>query len=99
MARSLPRNVKPSPSGDPADKLCAALNWPIGKFRGKSGTYQKAPLYFDACWDWYQALTEDQHLLLTRVSSSRAGVWECDTWNLESLRAKLRKFLRAKRAQ
>jgi hypothetical protein len=57
MARSkLPRNVKPRRSNTPVHKMCAAVNWPIG--RSKRGTsYRKAPLYFDACFDWYLSLS------------------------------------------
>jgi hypothetical protein len=36
------------------------MNYTIGRLTSETGSYQKAPLYFDACWDWYQSLTEDQ---------------------------------------
>jgi hypothetical protein len=50
MARSqLQRNVKPGPSNDAADKMAAAMNWPIGKFQG-GACYVRAPFHFDACW-------------------------------------------------
>jgi hypothetical protein len=42
------------------DKFCACMNHTIGHLTSKTGSYQKAPLYFDACWEWHQALTEDQ---------------------------------------
>jgi hypothetical protein len=42
------------------------MNYPIGRSRN-GNTYQKAPLYFDAVWDWYQGLTEDQQDYLTYV--------------------------------
>jgi hypothetical protein len=46
-------------SNNPADKMAAALNWPIGKFR-EGASYRQAPRYFDDCWAWYQRLSEDQ---------------------------------------
>jgi hypothetical protein len=61
MARSnLPRNVRPGLSNDAADKLYACMNYTIGHLTSKDGSYRKAPLYFDACWEWHQSLTEDQ---------------------------------------
>jgi hypothetical protein len=66
MARSqISRNVKPESSNGAADKMRAALNWPIGKFEG--GSYVKAPFYVDACWQWYQGLAEDQQDWVTYV--------------------------------
>ena len=60
MTRSkLPRNVKPGSSDSAADKMCAAVNWPIG--RSKRGrTYRSAPYYFDACFEWYLRLSSVQ---------------------------------------
>jgi hypothetical protein len=61
MARSeLRRNVKPGLSNDPVDKLCACMNYTIGHLTSKDGSYEKAPLYFDACWVWHASLTDDQ---------------------------------------
>jgi hypothetical protein len=67
MARKDARNVNPTLSDDPRDKLLAALNWPIGKFR--EGTeYQRAPLYFDACYEWGRKLSaDDLETVLTLV--------------------------------
>src|SRR5262250_279042 len=42
------RNVRPSLSNDPRDKLMAALNWYYGKMK-RTAEYQRAPMYFDAC--------------------------------------------------
>jgi hypothetical protein len=53
-------------SNNPADKMAAALNWPIGKFR-KASSYAKAPRYFDDCWAWYQRLSEEQQDWMTYV--------------------------------
>jgi len=65
MARRDARNVNPSPSSEPRDKLLAALNWPTGKLR-RGADYDRAPMYFDACWEWFQRLSaEDQELVPT----------------------------------
>jgi hypothetical protein len=45
-------------SNDPRDKLLAALNWAHGMFRNGS-EHQKAPMYFMACLEWYEKLSED----------------------------------------
>jgi hypothetical protein len=67
MPRSnISRNVKPGPSNDAADKMHAALNWSIGKFKGGT-SYVRAPFYFDACWQWYQGLTQAQQDWVTYV--------------------------------
>jgi len=60
MARTA-RTVKPSLSDDPADKLAAALNYPIGGKWKRSAEYAKAPMYFDMCLKWYQGLSADDH--------------------------------------
>jgi hypothetical protein len=52
------RNVRPSMSSDPRDKLLAALNWSYGNLKGNA-TYDRAPMYFDACEEWYERLSED----------------------------------------
>jgi len=57
MKRSA-RNVRPSMSHDAKDKLLAALNWSYGNLKGKA-TYDRAPMYFDACGEWYERLSED----------------------------------------
>ena len=63
MARNV-RNVNPSLSSDARDKLLAALNWPVGKLKGAE--YAKAPMYFDACREWHERLSEDdRELVLT----------------------------------
>jgi hypothetical protein len=59
MARSA-RTVKPGLSHDARDKLLAALNWPYGQWM-RSAEYAKAPFYFDACLEWYQRLSDDDH--------------------------------------
>jgi hypothetical protein len=60
MARTSARNVNPTLSSDPRDKLLAALNWPYGQWK-RSAEYQRAPMYFDACLEWYQGLSDDDH--------------------------------------
>jgi hypothetical protein len=47
MARTSARNVRPSLSNDPRDKLLAALNWSHGKLK-HGAAYGIAPMYFDA---------------------------------------------------
>jgi hypothetical protein len=59
MARRDARNVNPSLSSDPRDKLLAALNWSYGKLR-HSDPYDRAPMYFDACLQWHERLSPDQ---------------------------------------
>ena len=58
MARTSARNVNPSLSSDPRDKLLAALNWAIGKWR-RGADYKRAPMYFDACYEWHKRLSAD----------------------------------------
>jgi hypothetical protein len=65
MARTEARNVRPSLSEDPRDKLLAALNWSHGKLK-HGAAYGVAPMYFDACLEWHQALSaDDQETVLT----------------------------------
>jgi hypothetical protein len=65
MARTSAHNVNPSLSNDPRDKLLAALNWSYGKLK-RGAEYDRAPLYFDGCWEWFQRLSaDDQELVLT----------------------------------
>jgi hypothetical protein len=65
MARSSTRNVKPSLSDSPRDKLAAALGWHYGQFK-QSREYQIAPIYFDMVVEWHEKLSaEDKELLLT----------------------------------
>src|SRR5262249_29197887 len=54
MARKDARNVMPSLSNDPKDKLLAALNCSCVKGSDK---YRRAPMYFDACREWYERLS------------------------------------------
>jgi hypothetical protein len=58
MARKDARNVNPSLSNDARDKLLAALNWATGKWK-RGADYQKAPMYFDACYEWHRGLSAD----------------------------------------
>jgi hypothetical protein len=65
MPRKDARNVNPGPSNDPRDKLLAALNWATGKWRS-SKDYGRAPMYFDACLAWHEALSaDDKETVLT----------------------------------
>ena len=65
MARMDARNVNPSPSNDARDKLLAALNWSVGKWRN-SKDYGRAPMYFDACFAWHEKLSaDDKETVLT----------------------------------
>jgi hypothetical protein len=68
-ARSI-RNTTPSPSNAARDKLNAALGFRYGEqaaFGFRSGRYEKAPLYFDALWTWYQALDDDRQELVLDI--------------------------------
>jgi hypothetical protein len=78
MARTSARNVRPSLSDDPRDKLLAAFNCWCGMFK-KGISYERAPMYFDACWEWFQALPEeDQETVVTLavVGSPHKGAAE-----------------------
>jgi hypothetical protein len=46
-------------SNDPCDKLLAALNQSYGRMK-HTDTYGRAPIYFDACWEWHEQLSPDQ---------------------------------------
>jgi hypothetical protein len=68
MPRSkLPRNVTPGPSNDPEDKLHACMSYGVGRGSKRDADYLKAPLYYDACWDWYESLSEDWQDFVTYV--------------------------------
>ncbi len=58
MARRDARNVKPSLSDAPRDKLAAALGWHYGQFK-QSREYQIAPIYFDMLVEWHEKLSAD----------------------------------------
>ena len=61
MPRRDARNVPPSLSSDPRDKLLAAS---IGNL--KSSTYDQAPIYFDMLVEWHEKLSaDDKELVLT----------------------------------
>jgi hypothetical protein len=65
MAPASARNVTPSLSSDPRDKLLAALGWHCGRQNG-SAEYQKAPIYYDLCLEWHERLSaDDKELVLT----------------------------------
>ena len=65
MVRIDARNVMPSLSSDPRDKLLAALGWHYGKQKG-SAEYQRAPLYYDLLAQWHGRLSaDDKELVLT----------------------------------
>jgi len=60
MARTSARNVPASVlSDDPKDKLAAALNCWVGMLK-RSTTYERAPMYFDACLEWFYKLSDDE---------------------------------------
>ena len=79
MARKDARNVKPSLSDAPRDKLAAALGWHYGQFK-QSREYQIAPIYFDMLVEWHEKLSaEDKELVLTLadvVGSAHKGAAE-----------------------
>jgi len=79
MARSDARNVMPSLSSDPRDKLAAALGWHYGQFK-ESREYRIAPIYFDMLVEWHEKLSaENKELVLTLadvVGSAHKGTAE-----------------------
>ena len=65
MARSDARDVNPSLSSDPRDKLLAALGWHYGRQKGNP-EYQRAPMYYDLLTKWHERLSgDDKELVLT----------------------------------
>jgi hypothetical protein len=72
MARTSARNVRPTMSDDPRDKLAAALGWHYGRFK-ESREYQIAPIYFDMLVEWHEKLSADDQetcLILADVVGS-----------------------------
>ena len=65
----------PSLSSDPRDKLLAALNWPVGKWR-RGTDYQKAPMYFDACLAWHEKLSADDKETVLTLADVMASAQE-----------------------
>ena len=72
MARRDTRNVNPSLSSAPRDKLLAALYWSYGKLKG-STVYQKAPMYFDGCLQWHERLSADDQELVRTLADVMAS--------------------------
>jgi len=74
MARSSARNVRPSLSDDPRDKLAACLNYSATP----SGA-GKHP-YFDACAQWFKNLSSDDKKtvldVIDCVASSHSDIAE-----------------------
>jgi len=68
MARAAARNVNPSLSSDPRDKLLAALNWSYGRYK-ESTVYTTAPIYFDLCLEWHRKLSDDKETVLTLANA------------------------------
>jgi len=67
MVRTSARNVRLSLSDEPRDKLAAALNWSYGKL-WDSPTYKLAPMYFAACLEWHERLSEDDKELVRTLA-------------------------------
>jgi hypothetical protein len=44
----------------------------IGKRSHKDADYAKAPLYYDACWAWYQSLSPEHRETVSRVIDAEA---------------------------
>jgi len=73
MARREARNVRPSLSDDPRDKLAAALA-ALGHARlRESAEFKRHALYYDAVNVWFAALTEDQRELCRTLADVIAG--------------------------
>jgi hypothetical protein len=80
MARASARNVRPSLSSEPSDKLAAALA-ALGYARLRDSTeYRRAALYYDACSQWFDSLPEDNQetcrTLVDVVASAHKGAAE-----------------------
>jgi hypothetical protein len=58
MARTSARNVNPSLSSEPRNKLLAALGWHYGKQKA-SAEYRRAPIYYDLYLEWHERLSAD----------------------------------------
>jgi hypothetical protein len=71
MARTSARNVRPSLSSDPRDKLLAALNWSYGMYK-QSAVDTTAPIYFDLCLEWHEKLSADDK---GNRADARRRVW------------------------
>ena len=55
------RTIIPAKSTDPRDKLLACLNWPVGLSKREGDpSYEAAPIYYDAAWEWYRSLSLGQ---------------------------------------
>jgi hypothetical protein len=90
------RNVRPSLSDAPRDKLAAALGWHYGQFK-QSREYQIAPIYFDMLVEWHEKLSaDDKELVLTLADvfgSAHKGAAEGMAASLRRARRRTRVFL------
>ena len=50
----------------------AALSWSDGKLKD-SAEYQKAPMYFDACQQWHERLSEDDKETCLTLADGQTG--------------------------
>jgi hypothetical protein len=60
----------PARSDKAADKLMAALRYTYREVAGqgrKTAEYAKAPLYYDALWQWYQTLSAGRQELVSDI--------------------------------
>jgi len=86
MARKDARTVSPSLSGDARDKLAAALA-ALGHAKLRdSAEYDRAQVYYPACLDWFQRLSEE-HQRLCRTLADIIG--SCHRAVAEDLAASL----------
>jgi len=65
--RKSAQNVRASVLSDhPRDKLAAALNCWVGMLK-QGETYDQAPMYFDACWEWFQKLPANEQDAISTI--------------------------------
>jgi hypothetical protein len=70
MARRSIRNAVPAPSDAARDKLKAALGYTYGEMAARgaeTAEHDRAPLYCDALWQWYQTLNADRRELVSHI--------------------------------
>jgi hypothetical protein len=86
MARTDARNIKPSLSESPRDKLAAAFGWHYGQFK-ESREYRIAPIYFDMLVEWHEKLSaEDKELVFKAAQRADQLLDEGDMAGAETWR-------------
>ena len=74
MARAA-RTAKPPLSTTAKDKLLACLNWPVGLSKREGDpSYEAAPIYYDAAWEWYRSLSLGQRDAVSTIIAAWSSV-------------------------